>query len=167
MIESAKNSKAHLLATVCMEIEEMCAELYHYLSEVHRNEPYAARLWKKTALEEEHHRKLFELSITLMQEIECEPAPANMERALAVRQKLSELLHIVKRNPPNLITALNKAIDMEKHIADLHVESLVHFKNKDIQNMFDTLYRSDQDHIGALERYLAIVSLPRNGVSAV
>ncbi len=164
---AVNNSKAHLLAKLCMEIEGGCAELYHCLSEIHRNDPHAARLWKKTALEVENHRKLFELAVHLMDEVECEFVTANMERALIVHQKLHELLHIVKKNPPNLITALGKAIEMEKHIADLHVESLVHFKNEGMRRMFDALYRADQDHIGSLERYLASISPPPTGIPAM
>lgn len=165
-MNGTKNAKAHLLAKLCMEIEGLCAELYHHLSDIHRSDPHAARLWKKTALEEENHRKMFELAIHLMEDVECEFATANMERALVIHQKLYEFLHIVKKNPPDLITALGKAIEMEKHIADLHLESLARFRNEDIQSMFDALYRSDRDHIGSLEHYLETISPPQAGMRA-
>jgi rubrerythrin len=63
-------------------------------------------------------------------------------------------------NPPDLITALTKSIEMEKRLADLHVESALHFKDDSIQKMFQALQQADQEHVKSLQHLLSIVSLP-------
>jgi hypothetical protein len=51
---------------VYMGIETLCADLYHFYSEVFEDIPEASRLWKKTALEEENHKRQFELALRLI-----------------------------------------------------------------------------------------------------
>jgi len=149
---------------VCARIEGLCAALYHYYSDIHRDHADVSRLWKKTALEEENHQKQFELAYRLREEIEFD-LNADIDRFNRIHQILSNLLEHVRQNPPDVVTALTKAIEMEERIADLHLESSVRFHDESISKMFQALQAFDQDHVKSLRHCLAIMSLPKAEMS--
>jgi hypothetical protein len=117
-------------------------------------------IWKKTAMEEENHQKQFKLAIELMKEIDFELTASDLKKACDVHRKTCMLLDVVRKNPPDLITALTKSIEMENHLAELHVESALHVKDDSIKKMFRALQQADQDHVKSLQLLLSIVSLP-------
>lgn len=145
---------------VCSKIEGLCAELYHFYSDLFHDDEECSRLWKTTALEEENHQKLFELANRL--KIECEiEIVADYEKASWVYNKLNALLKHVKQTPPDIFLAITKAIEMENALADLHLDSSVKFKDEHIQNMFKTLQNYDQGHTDSLRHYQAVLFLPK------
>jgi len=144
----------------CARIEELCATLYHYYSELFKDNDEVSRLWKKTALEEENHQKQFELAHRLQDDIGFE-LTADIERPQRVYQKLNHLLEYVRQNPPDLVTALTKAIEMEENLVDLHVDSSVRFHDESIKQMFLAMRAFDQDHIKSLRLCLVAMMLPQ------
>lgn len=150
--------KALLFLDVCAQIEGLCAELYHFYSRVYTDNPDVVRLWKKTAMEEENHRNQINLAMRMRDEIES-LLPNGLDVAYQIHHKLKHLVVGVKNNPPVLVTALKKSIEMEERLAFLHVESAVRFKDESIQKMFNALRAADREHITALRRQLAIESL--------
>jgi rubrerythrin len=145
---------------VCMGIEGLCAELYHYYSEIYEDIPEASRLWKKTALEEESHQRQFELALRLVNETEFEVSKDGLKRAYAIQYKLLKLLEHIKSNKPELLTAVSKAVEMENKLADLHVHTSLHFKEEAMQNLFKSLSDADRDHVSDMQRYRTILHLP-------
>jgi rubrerythrin len=160
MGETQEGSVSILFLDVCMRIEGLCAELYHYFADVYGEYSDAALLLKKTALEEENHRKQFELVLHLRDEVEFEITPADLRRAWHIHAKITELLNVVKQKRPDLINAFTLAVEMEERLADLHVESAVRFKDESLVRLFEAFGRSDQEHVSALKRYLTILLLP-------
>jgi rubrerythrin len=152
--------KIVLFFDVCAKIEGLCATLYHYYSDIHNDHAEVSRLWKKTALEEENHQKQFELAYRLREDIKFD-LNADIDRCYRIHQILSNLLAHVRQNPPDIVMALTKAIEMEERIADLHLESSVRFHDESISNMFQALQAFDQDHVKSLRHCLAIMSLPK------
>ena len=152
--------KIVLFFDVCAKIEGLCAALYHFYSDIHRDHADVSRLWKKTALEEENHQKQFELAFRLRDDIEFD-LNADIDRFYRIHQILSNLLAHVRQNPPDIVTALTKSIEMEERIADLHLESSVRFHDESIRKMFQALQEFDQDHVKSLRHCLAVVSLPK------
>lgn len=150
-----------LFFDVCAKIEGVCAELYHYYGVIHRDNEDVSRLWIKTALEEENHQNQFKLAYRLRNDVEFE-LESDLARADRIYQKLIKLLEHVRRHPPDIITALTKAIEMEESLADLHVENAVRFTDQATQKMFKALGEFDQDHVKSLRHSLAIVTLSQS-----
>jgi len=148
-----------LYLDLCAKNERMCAELYHYYSDLFRERDDISQLWKKTALEEENHQKQFELALRLSTSCDLE-LTSSVERALSVHQTFLRLLDHVRMQPPDLLTALKKAIEMEEAIADIHLESSVVFKDSHVYELFRAMCDADQGHVESLKMYLAVVELP-------
>lgn len=143
---------------ICAKVEAQTAELYHYYSELFHENPDAAQLWHKTAVEEENHLRQFELADRLYRKADFSVA-VDMGRAQRVCSKLGALLSHVRQHPPNLETALVRAIEMEESLADLHMESAVRFTDVSIQKIFSAMMRFDQEHVQSLKRFLAIITI--------
>jgi hypothetical protein len=150
-----------LFFDLCAKIEGLCAKLYHYYSDIYIDNDDVSRLWKKTALEEENHQKQFELAFRLRNDIEFD-LNADIERIYRIHQKLGSLLEHVRLNPPDLVTALTKAIEMEESLADLHVDISVGFHDENIRKMFQAMRDFDQDHIKSLRHCLVVIMLPES-----
>jgi rubrerythrin len=165
MTDSTKVDNVLQFLEICSKIEGLSAELYNYYSELFLEDKESSQLWKKTALEEENHQKLFELAIKLRNECELEIV-ADYNKACRVYDKLSKLLSHVQESPPDIFLAITKAIEMEVALADLHIDSATNFKDVQIKNMFIALQGHDQEHIGALRRHQAVLFLPRTEMEA-
>jgi rubrerythrin len=150
--------KTTLFFDVCAKIEGLCAQLYHYYSDVFQGDEDISKLWKKTALEEENHQKQFEFAFKLRNEVDFE-LKADLDWAYRIHGKLSTLLQHVRQNPPDIVTALNKAIEMEDVLADMHLDNSVRFQDESVRNMFKALSEFDQEHVKSLRHCLAIVTL--------
>ncbi|HIJ88757.1 MAG TPA: hypothetical protein HPP97_13960 [Desulfuromonadales bacterium] len=149
-----------LFLNVCSKIEGLSAELYHYYSELFHDDEESSKLWKKTALEEENHQKLFDLAIRLRHECEIEIV-TDYNKACRVHEKLTALLSHVRVTPPDIFLAITKAIEMESALADLHIDSSIKFSDIQIKNMFKSLQGHDQEHVDALRHHHSILFLPR------
>ena len=156
--DTAKD-KVILFFDVCAKIEGLCAQLYHYYSEIYKDNDDVSWLWKKTAMEEENHQKQFELANRLRDEIGFD-LNADIERTYRIHQKLSNLLGHVQQNPPDVVTALTKAIEMEESLSDLHLDSSVRFHDESTRMMFQALREFDLDHVKSMRHCLSIMMLP-------
>lgn len=145
---------------VCMGIEGLCADLYHYYSEIYADIPEASTLWTKTAIEEENHQKQFELALRLMDETEFDVSQTSLDRAYAIQYKLLKLTNHVKTEKPELLVAVSKAVEMEVKLADLHVHTSLNFKDESMQKMFKALGEADSNHVYDMHRFQTILSLP-------
>jgi rubrerythrin len=144
----------------CARIEGMCAELYHFYSDLFQSHEEVSQLWKKTALEEENHQKQFELAGRL-RDVADFFVEADLERTYRVFNKLQILLKHVRNNNPDMVTAFSNAIEMEERLTDLHMESSVRFGNNSIKELFKAMRDFDQDHVKSLKHCLAILMLPK------
>jgi rubrerythrin len=147
---------------VCMGIEGLCADMYHYYSKIYDDNPEASSLWNKTALEEENHQKQFELALRLLNETEFEVPEESLKRAYSIQSKLLKLKDHIKSNKPDLLTAVSKALEMEDKLANLHVHTSLNFKEESMQNLFKSLSDADRGHVSDLERYRTILCLPQS-----
>lgn len=149
---------ATLFFDVCARIEATVAELYYYYGEIHQENDHVAQMWVKTAQEEEGHERQFQLAYKLRKEADFE-LTADLERARRLYQKLVNLLEHVRKNPPSVKVALEKAIEMEEALAGLHLDCSVRFKDDSINRMFQALRSFDQEHVAAMQRCLTVMNL--------
>ncbi len=156
---AADREKLLLFLDCCALIEHKCADMYHYYSELFNDTPEMARLWKKTALEEENHARQVRLAIRMIDEIATFPADASLDKVYRVNRTLDALLAGVKQSPPSRTTALRKAIETEQHLAGLHVDHALMFRDPSTNQMFKALHDADQGHITELQKQLAIETI--------
>lgn len=161
MSETTDIMAQRIFLEVCMGIEKLCAELYHFYSDLYGDDPEASRLWKKTALEEENHQRQFGLVLRLLSDIEFELSKDNLDRAYSIQHKLLRLIEHVKHNKPELLTAVTKAVEMEENLSDLHVHIALKFKDESLRQMFTALNEADCEHVADLKRFRTILYLPQ------
>lgn len=157
-INDTSGKKTFLI--VCAGIEGLCAEIYHYYSKIYDDIPDASRLWKKTALEEENHQKLFELALKLWNDTEFDILHDSVRDAYSIQLKLIELMNRIKSKKPDLMVAISKAVEMEEKLEKLHAQTSLKFKEESMQKLFKSLSEADHDHIADLRRYRSILFLP-------
>jgi len=145
---------------VCMGIEDLCADLYYHYSELYKDIPEASQLWRKTALEEEDHRRQFEFALRLMHEIDFEISKDTLKRAFMIQCKLLKLKDHIKDTKIELVTAITKALEMEESLADLHAHTSLTFKDESIQRLFKSLSEADHGHVADMQRYQTMLRLP-------
>ena len=160
MSEMTDITTRKIFLEICMDIEGLCASLYHFYSTIYEDSPEAVRFWKKVALEEENHQKQFELALRLLNETEFEVSKDNLKRAYAIQFKLQNLMNHIQSHKPDLLTAVSKAIEMEEKLADLHVHTSLNFKDESMQKLFTALGNADMHHVSEMQRYLTVLYLP-------
>jgi rubrerythrin len=149
-----------LFLDLCAKNERLCAELYHYYSDLFSDNAEISHLWKKTAVEEENHQKQFELALRLSKECDFE-LTQDVARAQQVHHAFIRLLDHVRQEPPDVITALQKSIEMEEALTDLHMGSAVRFKDTHVHELFRAMHAADQGHVELLKQFLAVMKLPQ------
>jgi len=157
-MSSTDSGNIFLFLDLCASIEELFADLYHFYSRVYADNPDAARVWKKLAIEEENHRAQVELAAHLQDEV-AGLEEGVLERSHLLHKKLQLMLRGVKSCPPPLDIALKKAVEMEESLAGLHVDRALSFKTESTQKLFHALREADRSHVSALKRQLAIETL--------
>jgi rubrerythrin len=162
MSEITDTMTKKIFLDVCRGIEGLCADLYHYYSDIYADIPEAATLWKKTALEEENHQRQFELAIRMWDETEFDVLEGSLNRAYSIHGMLQNLTERIKETRPELLTAVSKAVEMEERLADLHAYTALKFKEESMQNLFKALSDADHGHVADLRQYLTILSLPQS-----
>lgn len=165
MSEMTDMMSKKIFLDVCIGIEGLCADLYHYYSKIYEDIPEASHLWKKTALEEENHQKQFELASRLWNETEFDVLKDTLQQAYTIQGKLLTLMNNVKHTKPDLLIAVSKAVEMEEKLANLHVHTSLKFKEESMQRLFKTLSEADRDHVADLQRYRSILYLPQTEMS--
>lgn len=163
-MDRSKKDKMLLFFDVCARIEGMCAELYHFYSDLFQESDEVSQLWKKTALEEENHKRQFELAARLCNDTDFE-IEADFVKTNRIYHVLENLLAHVREHNPDVITALTKAIEMEEYLTDLHMENSVRFNDKSVGEMFQAMRDFDQEHVKSLRNQLAVLMLPNTDMT--
>lgn len=151
MSETMMTMNELLLLEKCREIELLCKDLYDYLAELYADDEIAASLWSKTAKEEENHAAQFTLMVRLRRDMPC----VVLIDSTKVESVLSGLKAVIARfrsAPPKLVEALQSAIKIERHLADLHIDCVVMFEDDSCRKLFSAMMANDKDHIASLQR---------------
>jgi len=154
----------HPLMTIlhrCQQIESAMARLYHDLAALHGHDPEIARLWEKTAKEEENHQLQFQLALSLGKDaiIDARVPIVRAEQALrSIRAYHDEL----RRQRPQVEDALRRMIAMEDELVDLHVSSVAVFTEDRHRKLFAAMMAADKGHVAALQAALSRVQARRD-----
>jgi rubrerythrin len=132
-------------------MEETCAAMYRYFAEIYADTPHASALWAKTACEEDSHADQFRMAYRLRGN-GMESLRLDLSRAKALLAKMQSVYKHVQDSPPSLKDAFQFAIKMEYSLAEYHMDSIGKFSDKNMEQLFVSMRRCDQQHIQMLEQ---------------
>jgi rubrerythrin len=139
-----------ILLEKCREIELLCKKLYDYFAEIHTDNEDAARLWRKTAMEEQNHADQFTLALKLRKNLTC-IVLVGSEKVEFVIHQLASVFAKVQATPPSFAEALKSSIRLEKYLAEFHLGCVTKFEDDSYRKMFNAMMLSDQGHISSLQ----------------
>jgi len=137
----------------CSQIEGKVAEIYHFFSDLHRENAELSVLWRKTALEEENHMYQFQLAARISRgtvagtRIDAGKAQAALNMVESLQERLQE-------KPPTFAGALKFAVELEEKLSAFHLENAVIFDNDQAESLFRAMMANDRDHVAALQSFL-------------
>jgi rubrerythrin len=136
----------------CQEIEEIASQIYHYHADQFVENEKISRLWRKTALEEEHHA----LQVVLAKKIAKTVCGTSLDvcQIESTRNLVRTLFEAIKRSPPRLEEAIRTAILFEETLARFHMDNALFFEDSGTSGLFKALMMHDQEHIQELESAL-------------
>ena len=138
----------------CQKLEEIAAEMYHFLARAHTSDPQISALWEKTAREEENHASQFSMAVRMKKglSVEIKLEKAKLEEIL----KMSEsILEGIKKNPPAIRKALEDMIMLEDVLSECHLVNAMQFPDESHKKLFQAMMSADKDHMGALKKALS------------
>jgi rubrerythrin len=137
----------------CRAAELAMAALYAALADLHAHAPEIARLWRKTAREEENHAAQFSLLI--------DGIPHSIQASALDVQTLDDLCSTVaatadeyRRRSPSVRDALAAMIAREETLDRIHAHQAMVFTDSRHQRMFAAMMAADADHVAELRRAL-------------
>jgi rubrerythrin len=135
---------------ICCKIEETCADLYRYFSNIYADSPQISSLWEKTAKEEDSHAEHFRLAYRL-QGSGIQSLKTDINKATATLTMIQSIYETVQKSPPTLKEALQFAINLELTISEYHMNTLAAFEDKNLERLFSSMMKNDKDHVLMLE----------------
>jgi rubrerythrin len=138
----------------CRRLEEVAAEMYHFLARAHTSDPQISELWEKTAREEENHASQFSLAIRMKKglSVEIKVGKTNVEETLKMAESILEGM---KKNPPRIGKALEDVIMLEEIFSEFHLDNTMCFPDESHKKLFQAMMSADKDHVGSLKKALA------------
>ena len=136
----------------CQEIEEIASQIYHYHADQFADNDKIARLWRKTALEEENHALQVVLAKKMAQSISG--TTLDIGQTESTRNLIRTLFEAIKKSPPRLEEAIRTAILFEETLAQFHMDNAIIFEEKGVAGLFKALMMHDRKHLQELESAL-------------
>jgi rubrerythrin len=135
--------------SACRAIELAMAGLYDALAEIHARDPAIARLWRKTAREEDNHAAQFSLLLDGMRDAILETV-VDLAMLDQVRQAVENTVEEFRLRSPSVREALVAAIDFEEAMDRLHAQHAVTFIDRRCQRVFEAMMAADHGHLAKL-----------------
>ena len=138
----------------CRRLEEIAADLYHFLARAHTSDPQISALWEKTAREEENHASQFSMAIRMKKglSVEIKAEKMKVEETLKMAESISAGM---KKDPPRIRKALENAIMLEENLSEFHLANTMCFPDESNKKLFQAMMAADKDHVGSLKKALA------------
>jgi len=138
---------------ICRDIEMISAQLYGYYAEVFCDDADLARLWSKTAMEEEEHAKQFVMAINLRNQWRVEAVTVDSIKAESMLDFITSIYDVAKTHEPTKVDALRSAILLESAFAEFHMNAIALFAEEGHRKFFTYLRDADRRHVAALEDF--------------
>ena len=129
------------------------ARLYQTLAEAHTGHSAAARLWRKTAREEENHAAQFSLIIDAIPETVVK-ASIDVRSLESLRSAVEATTEEFHRNLPSIRDALVATLHFEETMDRIHAHKALVFTEPRVQRMFGAMMAADRGHVSELRAAL-------------
>jgi rubrerythrin len=143
----------------CAQIENLVGQIYYIFMEQQSSTPELAKLWEKTADEEQNHEQQFQMAKRLYKSIASNPEISNKK----LEAIINELVHLKERivaKPLSPVESIRLAIDIEEKLAEYHLDNIPLFSDESLNSLFKSMMNNDQWHVenlrNALETYKSI-----------
>lgn len=146
-------AQLHVFLDICHEVESISARIYSFFARNVTQSALIARMWYKTAREEEEHARNILLAKEMMSSVSW-ISIQSWNNALEAIQEIRQIEHLVQQATPTLEKSLRFALDCERHMECMHMHNAILVRNKTGNNMFRALMQSDRDHVDMLESAL-------------
>lgn len=134
----------------CCALEEKCAHIYRHFGKIFSDSKDICSLWEKIATEEDHHANAFRLAIRKLKPGMADAGPCS--KKLVKVMNILELIHReVETKHPSLVEAFELALNIEKSLAEFHINSVVKFSDSNISELFIQMEKYDQGHLELLQ----------------
>lgn len=145
--------KMHVFLETCYEIENTCAEMYHFFAEHFIDDMKMSRLWRKTAMEEENHARQVLLAKKMVESISW-ISLESWRNASEAREMVKQIASSVQKSPPTLQDALLLALKCEDKMEYFHIHNALLMKEKAGNSMFKAMMEEDLKHVELLKLVL-------------
>src|SRR5690242_17328129 len=135
-------SEANRLLDICIHIEKKISELYFFFSEQYGEMPNLARLWRKTAQEEENHMFQFQMAARMSKSLKFSAVVSLGDAEQALRM-VSGLQKRIMEHPTTWYNALKFAIELEDRISHLHAHTALAFEDASFNSMYQAMMKHD------------------------
>lgn len=143
-------STTQIVLRFCQEIETACSSIYSHFAAVFAMDPALHRLWNKIADEELNHAQIIGMAMRckglILKEKDYDMATFR-NNAKTLRETLENLQNMT----PSAEEALRAAINLEKRLAEFHLDHVLNFTSVSEENFFGQLMEGDKQHIRQLE----------------
>lgn len=140
----------------CQEIETTCSSIYSYFAEIFAEDPALRKLWSKIAAEELNHAQIVSMAMRCKGLILREKQ-YDMAKFLNSAKTLREVLDNLQNMTPSAEEALRAAINLEKRLAEFHLDHVLKFTSLAEENFFNQLMEGDRQHIRQLEEAYQLI----------
>jgi rubrerythrin len=142
-------TEIHTLEKCCL-IEEKCAHIYRHFSKTFATSQHICSLWDKIAAEEDHHANIFRLAISKLKPGMIDVTPCN-KKLEKIMDSLESIHREVETKNSSLVEAFELALNIEKSLAEFHIDSVVKFSDSPISELFIQMEKYDQGHLELLQ----------------
>jgi len=143
-------STTQIVLRFCQEIETACSSIYKHFAKVFAEDPALHRLWNKIAAEELNHAQIIGMAMRC-QGLILKEKDYDMARFRNNAKTLRDILDKLQKTAPSAEEALRAAINLEKRLAEFHLDHVLNFTNLAEENFFNQLMEGDKQHIRQLE----------------
>ncbi|WP_324079398.1 hypothetical protein [Geomonas sp.] len=142
----------------CALIETKCAEVYKHFAKITADTPELEALWKKTALEEEHHALQFNMLARVKEGITA--IRADLDKVKFVLQQLDDLFARIGKAKLTAVETLEVGIRLETYLSQYHCNSIIVCEDPDMAKLLDAMMKIDVEHSEMLKRVLQRMTHP-------
>lgn len=142
-------SEIHTLEECCA-LEEKCAHIYRHFAKIFSDSKDISSIWEKIASEEDRHAHAFKLAIRKLKPGMADAGPCG-KKLDKVMSTLEQIHREVETNHPTLVEAFELALNIEKSLAEFHIESVVKYPDSTISKLFLDMEKYDQGHLELLQ----------------
>lgn len=141
----------------CIQIEQTLGQIYRVFMEQQVSHPEYARLWEKTAQEEQNHEQQFIMAKRLACSVKTDATKLS-QPSIELVKKLTALKGQLAETPLSPYESLRLAIDLEEKLSAFHMDQMNIFPDESTNRLFKSMMDNDEEHIEALKTAFARLS---------